>query len=227
MSLNVDISEAKKYPPRDDLNLRIFNKDSNTTVCSGNMVDHIDLGKFQCSFFARDADLRHGANRFEFEVFSATDGKRYATQKIPDIHLFDHYLLDGYYDDFYKSDKVAAYSVKIAVSTLAVLLLAFVIDVGPTSLASDIGGTFQSVTKVPLSVISKIANDLGRSVSTKSAFLSGVFPKSLAIIVSLFSAGISASSHITASTCSTVKAGSDALVSNLMSGLHKTLSVAG
>ena len=227
MSLNVDISEAKKYPPRDDLNLRIFNKDSNTTVCYGNMVDHIDLGKFQCTFLARDADLRHGANRFEFEVFSATDGKRYATQKIPDIHLFDHYLLDGYYDDFYKSDKAAAYSVKMAVSTLAVLLLAFVIDVGPPSIANEISGAIQSVTKVPLSVLSKIAGDLYGSVSAKSAFLGGIFPKSLAIIVGLLSAGISASSRITSTTCSSVKAGSDALVSNIMSGLHKTISVAG
>ena len=33
MSLYVDISEANKYPSRDDLHKRVFNKDRNVSVC--------------------------------------------------------------------------------------------------------------------------------------------------------------------------------------------------
>ena len=120
MSLYVDISEANKYPSRDDLHKRVFNKDGNVSVCDRKMAQFVHLEKFPLKFAASQAQLQHSFNRFcssreipvkfcglagstttqcqslEVEVYSILDGKRYASQEIPDIHLFDHYLCEGY-----------------------------------------------------------------------------------------------------------------------------------
>lgn len=170
MSLYVDISEANKYPSRDDFHLRVFNRNSNITVCDGRMVDYRDEGKFHCSFDARNAGLHHGVNNFEFEVYSVFDGKRFASQRIPDIYLFDNYLHEGYYENFYASNKTGAYAAKIALCTLTALSLAFAIDIGPAAVGGEINQVVAFLLSTPLSFFRKSYPNLsGKIVSGSQA----------------------------------------------------------
>jgi hypothetical protein len=56
------------------------------------------LGTFPCKFDENFAKLKNGANHFELEMYSTIDNKRYMTQKIPDIHHFNQYIHDEYYN---------------------------------------------------------------------------------------------------------------------------------
>ena len=160
MSLYVDISEANKYPSRDDLHMRVFNKDRNVTVCDRKMAEFVHLEKFPCNFAASEAQLQHGVNRFEFEVYSILDGKRYASQEIPDIHLFDHYLYEGYYDNFYVEDQLQSYASKILLATLSAVVLAHAIDAGPTKVKIELNRLIMHQVKLPLVAISTAAADI-------------------------------------------------------------------
>ena len=116
MSLYADISEANKYPSRNDLHKCVFNKDRNVSVCDRKWqnlfiqrnspgilrplrlnyntasIAFVHLEKSPWNFAASQAQLQHSVNRFEFEVYSVLDGKRYVSiLSIPDMHLFDHY----------------------------------------------------------------------------------------------------------------------------------------
>ena len=168
MSLYVDLSEANKYPSRDDFQLRVFNRNSNITVCDGRMIDYRDDGKFHCAFDARSADLRHGVNRFEFEVYSVFDGKRFASQRIPDIYLFDHYLHEGYYDNFYVSNKTGVYTAKIVLCSLTALSLAFAIDIGPAAVGSEINRVIAFLMSTPQSFIHKSYSSLFGKIASGS-----------------------------------------------------------
>ena len=138
MKLNVDLSSAKEFPVRDDLRLRVFNKDNNVTLCDTKLFDHVDHGHFPCSFDENDAQLKHGANNFELEVYSDVNWRIYATQKIPDIHYFDSFAYEGYYDSFMSSNETETYIKKtLATSTFAVLL-ALLINKGPTNIQNDL-----------------------------------------------------------------------------------------
>ena len=64
MSLYVDISEANKYPSRDDLHKHVFNKDRNVSVCDRKMAQFVLLEKFPLNFAASQAQLQHSFNRF-------------------------------------------------------------------------------------------------------------------------------------------------------------------
>ena len=115
MSLYADISEANKYPSRNDLHKCVFNKDRNVSVCDRKWqnlfiqrnspgilrplrlnyntasIAFVHLEKFPWNFAASQAQLQHSVNRLEFEVYSVPDGKRYASMlSIPDMHLFDY-----------------------------------------------------------------------------------------------------------------------------------------
>ena len=138
MKLNVDLSSAKEFPVRDDLRLRVFNKDNNVTLCDTKLFDHVDHGHFPCSFDENDAQLKHGANNFELEVYSDVNWRIYATQKIPDIHYFDSFAYEGYYDSFMSSNETETYIKKtLATSTFAVFL-ALLINKGPTNIQNDL-----------------------------------------------------------------------------------------
>ena len=125
MSLYADIFEANKYPSRNDLHKCVFNKDRNVSVCDRKWqnlfisrnspgilrplrlnyntasIAFVHLEKFPWNFAASQAQLQHSVNRFEFEVYSVLERKRYASVlSIPDMHLFDHYLYEGYYDNY-------------------------------------------------------------------------------------------------------------------------------
>ena len=171
MSLYVDISEASKYPLREDLRMRVFNKDSNVTVCDQKMSAYAHIGKFPCTFLASDADLRLGVNHFEFEVYSTLNGRRFASQKIPDIHFFDQYLYEGYYDNFYLTSEFQPYAAKIAVSSLAAVLLAHAIDAGPIALEAEVGSMFGNLVKLPLVAVSTAVIDVSRASTTASVKL--------------------------------------------------------
>ena len=64
MSLYADISEANKYPSRDDLHKRVFNKDGNVSVCDRKMAEFVHLEKFPWNFAASQVQLQHSVNRF-------------------------------------------------------------------------------------------------------------------------------------------------------------------
>lgn len=168
MSLYVDISEANKYPSRDDFHLRVFNRNSNITVCDGRMVDYRDEGKFHCSFDARNAGLHHGVNNFEFEVYSVFDGKRFASQRIPDIYLFDNYLHEGYYDNFYISNKTGIYAAKIALCSLTALSVAFAIDIGPAAVGDQINQVVAFLLSTPLSFFRKSYPNISGKIASGS-----------------------------------------------------------
>jgi hypothetical protein len=168
MSLYVDLSEANRYPSQDDFHLRVFNRNSNITVCDGRMVDYKDDGKFHCSFDARNADLRHGVNHFEFEVYSDFDGKRFASQRIPDIYLFDHYLHEGYYENFYASNKTGVYAAKIIICSLTALSVAFAIDIGPAAVGSEINRVIAFLMSTPQSFLRKSYSNLFGSIASGS-----------------------------------------------------------
>lgn len=163
LSLYVDISEADKYPSRDDLYMRVFNKDRNVTVCDQNMAEFVNVGKFPCNFRASEADLHHGVNRFEFEVYSILDGKRFASQQVPDIHLFDHYLHEGYYDNIYDQNDVQPFAIKTILASLSAVLLAHAIDAGPNTVKIELDRLIINQVKLPFLAISMVAVDVTKA----------------------------------------------------------------
>ena len=138
MKLNVDLSSAKEFPVRDDLRLRVFNKDNNITLCDTKLFDHVQDGHFPCSFDEDAAQLKHGANNFELEVYSNVNWKIYATQKIPDIHYFDSFAYEGYYDSFMNLDDTESYIKKTIVTSTFAVLMAHLINKGPTAVNNDL-----------------------------------------------------------------------------------------
>jgi hypothetical protein len=131
MKLNVDLSSAQAYPIRDDLFLRVFNKNNNVTLCETKLFDHVGAGSFPCSFSANDARLRNGANNFALEVFSNTNWKVYTTQEIPDIHYFNAVAYEGHYDNFIQNSENGPYSKKIVVVSVIAAILALLFHTGP------------------------------------------------------------------------------------------------
>ena len=138
MKLNVDLTSAKDFPVREDLRLRVFNKDNNVTVCDTKLFDHVDNGHFPCSFDENDAQLRHGANNFELEVYSNINWKIYATQKVPDIHYFDNFAFEGYYDKFVHEHDLDAYVQKTVLTSIFAVLMAGLFMKGPGSVCEDV-----------------------------------------------------------------------------------------
>ena len=137
MKLNVDLSSAKDFPIREDLRLRVFNKDNNITMCDTKLFDHVDAGQFPCSFDENAAYLKHGANNFELEVYSDINWKIYATQKIPDIHYFDSFSYEGYYDNFIDARDTEGYVKKTIATSVFSLLVAHLVTKGPAAITDD------------------------------------------------------------------------------------------
>lgn len=235
MSLYVDISEANKYPSRDDFHLRVFNRNSNITVCDGRMVDHRDNGKFHCSFDARNAHLRHGVNRFEFEVYSIIDGKRFASQRIPDIYLFDHYLHEGYYDNFYNSNNTDVYAAKIIICSLTALSVAFALDIGPAAMSSEINRVVASLISNPQIFLRKYFSNLPGNIFSRSAKLCNTLSISAAATaaatashsIDFFNHGIVVSTKASRATGSAARIVASTVQTKLSSGLSSFLSLAG
>ena len=201
MSLYVDISEANKYPSRDDLHMRVFNKDRNVTVCDKRMAEFVHLDKFPCNFAASKAELQHGVNRFEFEVYSILDGKRFASQQIPDIHLFDHYLYEGYYDNFYTEDHLQSYAGKTLLATLFAVLLAHAIDAGPNTVKMELDRLIMHQIKLPLVAISMAVADISKALLSGTSrffqFFGDIFIKLISIMGGGLIAYLNALLHFT------------------------------
>lgn len=207
LSLYVDISEAKKQKPRDDFQMRIFNRDKNITVCEGRMIDYVDNGKFPCKFLAADAGLRHGANHFQFEVYSDLNGKIYASRIIPDIHLFDQHIHDGYYDNLYVPSQANAYKTRFALAALVALLAAYTIDTGYTAIASELGRMASSIAKLPrLGLSNAVTNSVRRVYAASTHGVKFISAAAVLKLVASVSSGLSASTDASKNTCSTSKA---------------------
>ena len=210
LSLYVDISEAKKQRARDDFQMRIFNKDNNITVCEGRMIDYVDTGKFPCKFQAADVGLRHGANHFQFEVYSDLNGKRYASRIIPDIHLFDQYIHDGYSDNLYVPSQANAYKTRFALAALLALLAAYTIDTGCTPIASELGRVASFMTKLPRLELSNAVTNSVRGAYAASThgvkFITATAVTSSLKLVASVSSGLSASTDASKNTYSASKA---------------------
>ena len=198
LSLYVDITEAKKQKPRDDFQLRIFNRDNNMTVCEGKMVDFVDTGRFPCNFRAADIGLNHGANHFQFEVYSDLNGKRYASRSIPDIHLFDQYIYDGYYDSLYPPSQARAYKTRFALAALLALLAAYTVDTGYTKIASELGRMALFITTLPRIALCTAVTDSVRGAYAASTH--GVRCISATAVTSSLKLVASVSSGLLAST---------------------------
>lgn len=175
MRLNVDLTSAKDFPVRDDLFLRVFNKENNITLCETRLFDHVEAGSFPCSFNEDDARLRYGANNFALEVFSNVNWKVYATQKIPDIHYFNTVAYEGHYDNFIDEEETGPYAKKIAIVSVIAAFLALLIHTGPIALGEYTG-----------SMLKYIAVGFGNGVFGAYS----LFVSSLQFLYNIFSSGL-------------------------------------
>ena len=194
MKLNVDLSSAKEFPMRDDLYLRVFNKNNNITLCETRLFDHVEAGSFPCSFHEDKAQLRTGANNLALEVYSNTNWKVYATQKIPDIHYFNTVSYEGHYDDFIAAGGIARYTNKIIVVSAIAALIALLIRTGPLSV---VGGLKYLVVDVVGSQIVALPRATGsflrHSLTAVGSGTFGVFSfltASLQFLYNIFSSGL-------------------------------------
>lgn len=206
MKLNVDLSSAQAYPVRDDLFLRVFNKNNNVTLCETKLFDHVGAGSFPCSFSANDARLRNGANNFALEVFSNTNWKVYTTQEIPDIHYFNNVAYEGHYDNFIQTSDSGPYAKKIVVVSIIAALLALLFHSGPTMAIDNgkhlvvdvIGAKTVALSRATGTFLSSASTSLSRGLSktfilfgTGLHFLYDIFSSGLASPISMLLAGLS------------------------------------
>lgn len=236
MKLNVDLSSAKDFPVRDDLRLRVFNKDNNVTVCDTKLFDHVEAGQFPCSFDEAAAQLKHGANNFELEVYSNVNWKIYNTQKIPNIHYFDNSAFEGFYDSFVPTNDANAtdvYMKKTVLTGIFSALLATIVIRGPVSVTGDIQSflsdhigtrmiTFYSTLSALSSTgfkstLSSIIYLASSSSNGMSSILSGL-KFSLIFLYDIFSAGL-------ASPYSMILSGSSALFLGISTTFVQVLTV--
>jgi hypothetical protein len=194
MRLNVDLTSAKDFPVRDDLFLRVFNKENNITLCETRLFDHVEAGSFPCSFNEDDARLRYGANNFALEVFSNVNWKVYATQKIPDIHYFNTVAYEGHYDNFIDEEEIGPYAKKIAIVSVIAALLALLIHTGPIAVGEHVrhvlfdvvGGQIMVANRFAGSMLKYIAIGFGNGVF--GAF--SLFVSSIQFLYNIFSSGL-------------------------------------
>ena len=209
LSLYVDVTEAKKQRPRNDFQMRIFNRDNNMTVCEGRMGDYVGTGKFPCNFRAADVGLHHGANHFQFEVYSDLNGKRYASRSIPDIHLFDQYIYEGYHDNLYQPSQASAYKTRFALAALLALLAAYSVDSGYTAIASELGRMASLISKLPRLVLSSAMTKTVRGAYAASTHgvkcISATAVTSSLKLVASVSSGLLASTDVSKNTFSASK----------------------
>ena len=227
MKLNVDLSSAKDFPVRDDLRLRVFNKDNNATMCDTKLFDHVDAGQFPCSFDENAAHLKHGANNFELEVYSDISWKVYATQQIPDIHYFDSFSYEGYYDNFVDTRDTKVYAQKILVTSIFTLLVAHLVITGPAALKSGgifVYDIFSSGLASPYGMILSGTGMLASQIATLPylgskgiIFLMTAIKASVIFLYDIFSSGL-------ASPFSMILSGSSALTSILIKSLRGSSS---
>lgn len=149
MLLHIDISAAVDLKIKEDFKIRVFNKENNITLCEDNLVEYLSLGQYLCNFSAQDAGLRHGSNQVELEVYSAINGKKYASQKIPDIHLFEHSVYEGYYVDFYVANKTGTYAMKTVATSVFAMIMAHTVDIGATEVLGEIDQLLSVLVKSP------------------------------------------------------------------------------
>lgn len=193
MRLNVDLTSAKDFPVRDDLFLRVFNKENNITLCETRLFDHVEAGSFPCSFNEDDARLRYGANNFALEVFSNVNWKVYATQKIPDIHYFNTVAYEGHYDNFIDEEETGPYAKKIVIVSVIAALLALLIHTGPVAVGEhvrhvllDVGGQIMVANRIAGSLLKHFAVGFGNGVSVASSH----FVSSLQFLYKFFGSGL-------------------------------------
>ena len=194
MRLNVDLTSAKDFPVRDDLFLRVFNKENNITLCETRLFDHVEAGSFPCSFNEDDARLRYGANNFALEVFSNVNWKVYATQKIPDIHYFNTVAYEGHYDNFIDEDEIGPYAKKIVIVSVIAALLALLIHTGPIAVAEHVrhvlvdvvGAQIMDAYRFAGSMLKYIAIGFGNGAF--GAF--SLFVSSVQFLYNIFSSGL-------------------------------------
>ena len=194
MKLNVDLSSAQAYPVRDDLFLRVFNKNNNVTLCETKLFDHVGSGSFPCSFSANDARLRNGANNFALEVYSNTNWKVYTTQEIPDIHYFNNVAYEGHYDNFIQTSDSGPYAKKIAVVSIITALLALLFHSGPTMAIDNgkhlvvdvIGAKTVALSRATGTLLSSASTSLSQGLS--KSFIH--FGTGLHFLYDIFSSGL-------------------------------------
>lgn len=227
LSLYVDITEAKKQKPRNDFQMRIFNRDKNITVCEGRMVDYVDSGKFPCNFRAADVGLHHGANHFQFEVYSDLNGKRYASRNIPDIHLFDQYIYEGYHDNLYVPSQASTYQTRFALATLLALLAAYTVDTGYSAIASELSRMASSITKIPRLALSTAVTNSMRGAYAASAhgvkIISATTVTSSLKLVASVSSGLLASTVVSKTTSKVFLATSIATMASYLPALYSMI----
>ena len=217
MKLNVDLSSAKDFPVRDDLRLRVFNKDNNATMCDTKLFDHVDAGQFPCSFDENAAHLKHGANNFELEVYSDLNWKIYATQQIPDIHYFDSFSYEGYYDNFVDASDTKGYAKKILATSIFTLLIAHLVIKGQAAITTDLKHIIVDVIgRRIFALASNLAALCGAGLITSlngMVFLAAALRSSGIFIYDIFSSGL-------ASPYGMILSGSGALASQIATLPH-------
>lgn len=164
MELFVDLSATKTLPLKDDFRLRVYNNDNNITLCDTKLLDYVHEGQYPCRFSAGEDNLRHGVNHLQMEMYSGSHGSRYASQKIPDIYLFDDFLYGGFYDSFYPVNSTDIYAVKTVLTSIFALCMAYAIDSGPTAALSDLHSILSDI-KIPVLSIVRAFNKNSRSIS--------------------------------------------------------------
>jgi hypothetical protein len=101
----------------------------------------LDFYVFICTYMylsIGDAGLGHGTNQVELEVYSKLTWKRYASQRIPDIHFFEHSVYEGYYVDFYLQNKTESYAMKTVATSVLAMIMAHTMDIGPTEAIGEL-----------------------------------------------------------------------------------------
>jgi hypothetical protein len=117
------------------------------------MYVHTYIGTFPCKFDENFAKLKNGANHFELEMYSIIDNKRYVTQKIPDIHHFNQYIHDDYYNGNNNIEKK-----KFFFTSLFTIFMANIIHKNPQNILNNLKYLTKFIGPQILSSINFIEN---------------------------------------------------------------------